>query len=92
MNHNLPIPSLLDIAIKKGEGIQVKNGAFVVTTGTRTGRSPADRFLVDDALTHDVVDWGENNQPIEVEKFFNLWEESEGYLKGKDKYLSLIHI
>ena len=92
MNHNLPIPSLLDIAIKKGEGIQVKNGAFVVTTGKRTGRSPADRFLVDDALTHGVVDWGENNQPIEAEKFLNLWDESEEYLKGKDKYLSLIHI
>ena len=68
MNHNIPIPSLLDIALKKGEGIQVKNGAFVVTTGTRTGRSPADRFLVDDALTHDVVDWGENNQPIEAQQ------------------------
>ena len=52
MNHNLPINSLLDIAIKNGEGIQVKNGAFVVTTGERTGRSPADKFLVDDALTH----------------------------------------
>ena len=92
MNHNLPIPSLLDIAIKKGEGIQVKNGAFVVTTGKRTGRSPADRFLVDDALTHDVVDWGENNQPIEAEKFLNLWDESEEYLKGKDKYTADLHV
>ena len=92
MNHNLPIPSLLDIAIKKGEGIQVKNGAFVVTTGKRTGRSQADRFLVDDALTHGVVDWGENNQPIEVEKFLNLWDESEEYLKGKDKYTADLHV
>ena len=92
MNHNLPIPSLLDIAIKKGEGIKVKNGAFVVTTGRRTGRSPADRFLVDDALTHGVVDWGENNQPIEAEKFLNLWDESEEYLKGKDKYTADLHV
>ena len=92
MNHNLPIPSLLDIAIKKGEGIQVSNGAFVVTTGKRTGRSPADRYLVDDALTHGVVDWGENNQPIEAEKFLNLWDESEEYLKGKDKYTADLHV
>ena len=72
MNHNLPIDHLLQTAIKNGEGIQVKNGAFVVTTGARTGRSPADRFLVDDSLTHDVVDWGEHNQPIESEKFLNF--------------------
>ena len=92
MNHNIPIPSLLDIALKKGEGIQVKNGAFVVTTGTRTGRSPADRFLVDDALTHDVVDWGENNQPIEAQKFLNLWDESEEYFKNKERYTADLHV
>ena len=92
MNNNIPIPSLLDIALKKGEGIQVKNGAFVVTTGTRTGRSPADRFLVDDALTHDVVDWGENNQPIEAQKFLNLWDESGEYLKNKEKYTADLHV
>ena len=92
LNHNIPIPSLLDIALKKGEGIQVKNGAFVVTTGTRTGRSPADRFLVDDALTHDVVDWGENNQPIEAQKFLSLWDESEEYLKNKEKYTADLHV
>ena len=51
MNHNLPLDSLLDIAIKNGEGTIVDNGALVVTTGKRTGRSPADRFLVNDEKT-----------------------------------------
>ncbi|MDA9636915.1 phosphoenolpyruvate carboxykinase [SAR86 cluster bacterium] len=92
MNHNLPINSLLDIAIKNGEGIQVKNGAFVVTTGNRTGRSPADKFLVDDALTHDVVDWGEHNRPVESSVFSKLWDESEQYLKPKEKYTADLHV
>ena len=36
MNHNLPSDSLLEIALKNGEGTIVKNGALVVTTGKRT--------------------------------------------------------
>ena len=56
MNHNLPLDSLLDIAIKNGEGTIVDNGALVVTTGKRTGRSPADRFLVNDEKTQHGVD------------------------------------
>ena len=58
MNHNLPSDSLLEIALKNGEGTIVKNGALVVTTGKRTGRSPADKFIVSDDKTRDVVNWG----------------------------------
>ena len=50
MNHNLPSDSLLEIALKNGEGTIVKNGALVVTTGKRTGRSPADKFIVSDDI------------------------------------------
>ncbi|GIR10839.1 MAG: hypothetical protein CM15mP22_2590 [Gammaproteobacteria bacterium] len=83
MNHNLPSDSLLEIALKNGEGTIVKNGALVVTTGKRTGRSPADKFIVSDAKTKEVVNWGEDNQPIEPQFFEKLWDESEEYLKNK---------
>ena len=92
MNHNLPLDSLLDIAIKNGEGTIVDNGALVVTTGKRTGRSPADRFLVNDEKTQHVVDWGENNQPTERETFEKLWDESEEYLKNKTVYTADLHV
>ena len=77
MNHNLPIPSLLDIAIKKGEGIQVKNGAFVVTTGTRTGRSPADRFLVDD----DIREEGGSKSYKGEHRFFDMIHQQIEFVK-----------
>ena len=92
MNHNLPLDSLLDLAIKNGEGTIVDNGALVVTTGKRTGRSPADRFLVNDEKTQHVVDWGENNQPTERETFEKLWDESEEYLKNKTVYTADLHV
>ena len=89
---NLSNTRLIQHAVENGEGELVANGAFNSLTGPRTGRSPADRFLVDDALTHDVVDWGENNQPIEAQKFLNLWDESEEYLKNKERYTADLHV
>ena len=92
MNHNLPSDSLLEIALKNGEGTIVKNGALVVTTGKRTGRSPADKFIVSDDKTRDVVNWGQDNQPIDSQIFEKLWDESEEYLKDKTVYTSDLHV
>ena len=92
MNANLPINELIDIAIAKKEGIIASNGALVVTTGKRTGRSPADKFIIDDSITHDAVNWNSDSQPIEAEKFNRLWQESEEYLKGKDIYTADLHV
>ena len=54
MSANLPIDELIKIAVDNKEGVIASNGALVVTTGKRTGRSPADKFIVDDAITHDA--------------------------------------
>ena len=83
MNHNIPIDNLIEIALNNKEGITASNGALIVTTGKRTGRSPKDRFIVEDSITREVVDWSENNQPIESEKFERLWNESGDYQKEK---------
>jgi phosphoenolpyruvate carboxykinase (ATP) len=92
MNHNIPIDNLIEIALNNKEGITASNGALIVTTGKRTGRSPKDRFIVEDSITREVVDWSENNQPIESEKFERLWNESEDYLKGKETYTADLHV
>ena len=76
MNSNLPIDDLIKIAVDNKEGVIASNGALVVTTGKRTGRSPADKFIVDDEITHDSVNWNADSQPIEPEKFSKLWQES----------------
>ena len=92
MNHNIPIDNLIEIALNNKEGVTASNGALVVTTGGRTGRSPKDKFIIEDSVTKDVVDWSENNQPIESEKFDRLWNESEDYLKGKETYTADLHV
>lgn len=89
---NLSTSFLVEQAVLRGEGQLQDNGAFVVETGHRTGRSPKDRFIIDEPITHDTVDWGSVNRPFELEKFKALWARVEEYLADKDQFESEVHI
>lgn len=81
---NLTTAELVDIALARKEGVLAANKALNVTTGLRTGRSPKDRFIVQDALTDKTVDWNAINQPISPAKFDALWDKAENHLQQKD--------
>mgnify|MGYP003694773519 CR=1 FL=1 len=66
---NLPIATLIEIAIQRNEGLLSNSGALSVKTGKFTcDASPDDKFIVDDEITHSLVDWGKVNHPISTEK------------------------
>ncbi len=44
-------------------GVETELGAINVMTGEYTGRSPKDKFIVDDATSHDTVWWTSENYP-----------------------------
>ena len=71
---DLPTADLAEQAVKRGEGKFASNGAIVVETGARTGRSPRDRFIVDEPSTSESIDWGDINQPISADVFDHLWD------------------
>jgi phosphoenolpyruvate carboxykinase (ATP) len=73
LHRNLPPPSLIEAAIQRREGELSTTGALSVRTGKFTGRSPDDRYIVDDDLTHDSVDWGKINHPFSPEKFDRIF-------------------
>ena len=50
-NTNLSSAQLAEQSILRNEGHFASNGAIVVETGARTGRSPKDRFIVDEPST-----------------------------------------
>jgi phosphoenolpyruvate carboxykinase (ATP) len=83
---NLSVAELVETSLKRGEGQLAANGALVSVTGARTGRSPKDKFTVDDAVTHDVVDWGKVNKPIAPEKFEALLVRVLEHLKGRELF------
>ena len=54
---NLSVEKLVEIAVEKNEGMVTSTGSLSVKTGNYTGRSPDDRFIIFDDLTHDKVHW-----------------------------------
>jgi len=85
--YNAVVSQLLEEAIKREEGIFTSTGAFNVLTGKYTGRSPEDRYIVDDEITHNSIDWGKINVPIEPEKFNRLHGKLCAYLQGRDIFV-----
>ena len=79
-------------AVENNEGVVATNGAFAANTGERTGRSPNDRFIVQEPGTSDLIDWGEVNKPFEEEKFNNLWDKVESYMAERNRYVSFVHV
>ena len=79
--------ALYEQAIARGEGQLADSGGLVVMTGEFTGRSPADKFVVEDENTKDTVWWGKINQPFSSENFQNLKTKILAYLQGKDLWV-----
>ena len=61
---NLSPSELIEKSLSLNEGILTDTGALLITTGKRSGRSPNDRFIVDNSATSHSVDWGDVNRPF----------------------------
>ena len=84
---NLSVAELVEHTIMRGEGVLASNGALCVETGKYTGRSPKDKYIVDEPSIHDEINWGEVNVPISVEAFENLYRKMLAYVQGRDLYI-----
>jgi phosphoenolpyruvate carboxykinase (ATP) len=84
---NLPPANLILQTLLRGEGILTPQGALSVSTGIFTGRSPKDRFIVQDEQTRSEVDWGSINQPMSEESFDLLHKDMASFLKGKSVFV-----
>ncbi len=81
----LSVPQLVEKVTTRKEAILTVDGAVVAQTGKYTGRSPQDKFTVEEESTKDKIDWGKVNQPISAEVFDNLYVKVINHLKEKDE-------
>ena len=84
---NLSVPALYEEALKRNEGIISKYGSIVVNTAPYTGRSPKDRFIVEEPSSKDKVWWGKINKPFDENKFNGLKKKVCDYLSSKDLFI-----
>lgn len=73
--------------LERKEGVLSSTGALSVRTGKFTGRSPDDKFIVDDAITHGAVDWGKVNRPISEENFERIYARMKRHIEDKELFV-----
>jgi phosphoenolpyruvate carboxykinase (ATP) len=82
---NLGTAPLVEAALANSEGILAKDGPLVVKTGTHTGRSARDKYIVRDAETDNSIWWGKSNVAMAPAHFEALKADFIAALGGKDK-------
>ena len=87
VHHNLSVPALYEHALRRGEGIVAQEGPFVVNTGQYTGRSPNDKFIVDEPSSTELVWWGDVNVAMSEETFGALRRRILAYLQGRELFV-----
>ncbi|CAH0228476.1 Phosphoenolpyruvate carboxykinase (ATP) [Peribacillus sp. Bi96] len=81
----LSVPQLVEKVLSRHEGVLTSTGAVKAETGKYTGRSPKDKYIVEEASVKDKVDWGSVNQPISEDVFNKLYNKVVDYLKAKEE-------
>jgi phosphoenolpyruvate carboxykinase (ATP) len=84
---NLGPARLCEMAVGRGEAKLANEGPLVCLTGSQTGRSPQDKFVVGDPATDGEIWWGEVNRRFERERFTALWERVRQYLAERDLFV-----
>jgi len=84
---NLPTAILQEHIIRRHEGMVAHLGPIAVRTGQHTGRSPNDKFIVDEPGSRDKVWWGKINRPIDEDHFERILARQCSYLRDKGVYV-----
>ncbi len=87
VNWNPSTPALYEKIVSRNEGLIAHLGPIVVRTGTYTGRSPRDKFIVYEPTSADYISWGDQNQPIAPEKFEVLHARLLAFLQGREIFI-----
>jgi phosphoenolpyruvate carboxykinase (ATP) len=86
VHYNLLEPAIIEASLARGEGRLGRGGAFLVSTGKFTGRSPQDKHVVRTPEVEDTI-WWDNNRPMSPEGFDALYADLVEHMKGRDYFV-----
>jgi len=87
IHRNLPVEILVEHTLANGEGVLGQNGATMCRTGRFTGRSPKDKYFVDEGDASTNIWWGPVNQKISEATFDKLLNMVGRSFEGSSVYL-----
>ncbi|CAN5772867.1 phosphoenolpyruvate carboxykinase (ATP) [soil metagenome] len=87
LHYQLSPEELVQQTLQWGQGVLNNTGALVIKTGEFTGRSPKDKFIVEDDITRYAVNWNEFNIAIQPEIFDRLYTRMMEYLAKKEMWV-----
>jgi len=88
---NLTPSQLYEHALRRREGMVTAGGPFAAVTSPHTGRSPNDKFLVQEPDSTNRIWWGKVNQPIAPGQFERLKADVEQHLTGQELFVRDVH-
>lgn len=84
---NLSHAPLIEKAIARGEARLSSCGALTATTGTFTGRSPKDRYIVREPSSEQSIAWGNVNLPLAEASYHALADLTRSELERGDVFV-----
>ena len=84
---NLPGSQLYEQIIRRREGMIAHLGPIVVHTGDHTGRSPNDKFTVQEPTSEKDIWWGKVNRPISQANFDRIYRKLRAYIQNRDIFV-----
>jgi phosphoenolpyruvate carboxykinase (ATP) len=84
---NLTAAALYEHAIRRAEGVIAADGPLVCRTGAHTGRSPNDKFVVQEPSSADNVWWGKVNKPMQAAQYDTLRADVVAHLSHQELFV-----
>ena len=84
ISRNLSYEDLVLDIIKNGEGNIASSGAAMIDSGEYTGRSPKDKYIVEEGSSSEKIWWGEVNQKLSEEVFDYLYRKVIDYYNNSN--------
>ena len=84
IKRNLPVEDLAKDIVDNKEGVIGLRGSVMVDTGIYTGRSPKDKYIVEEESSKEKIWWGDVNKKISNDIFDKLYDKVIQYYNNEN--------
>ena len=84
IKRNLPVEDLSKDIVENKEGVIGFRGSIMVDTGIYTGRSPKDKYIVEEESSNGKIWWGDVNKKISNDIFEKLYDKVTQYYNNEN--------